>query len=72
MAESGAAPVALASVDRETTPEWTFRSPGDTAVIVRQLIGLGAITICAVVPLWTARAVLGAIVTLLHQHRDQS
>jgi hypothetical protein len=34
-------------------------------MILRQVIGLGALTISAVVPLCTARAVLGLIVALL-------
>ena len=33
-------------------------------MILRQLIGLGALAISAVVPLLAARAILGAIVTL--------
>jgi hypothetical protein len=40
-------------------------------VIARQLIGLAALAVSAIVPLWTARAVLGAIITLLEQHRNQ-
>jgi hypothetical protein len=39
-------------------------------VILGPLIGLAALTISAIVPLWTARAVLGAIIALLQQHRD--
>jgi hypothetical protein len=41
------------------------RPPGDPAVILRQMIGIGALTISAVVPLCTARAILGVIVALL-------
>ena len=33
------------------------------------MIGLGALTISAVVPLCTARAILGVIVALLQQNR---
>ena len=40
-------------------------------MILRQVIGLGALTISAVVPLWTARAVLGVIVALL-QPKNQA
>ena len=36
-----------------------------------QFIGFAALGVSAIIPLWTARAVLGAIVTLLHQHRDR-
>jgi hypothetical protein len=38
-------------------------------MILRQVIGFGALTISAIVPVWTARAVLGAIVAFLG--RDQ-
>lgn len=38
-------------------------------MILRQMIGLGALTISAVVPLCTARVVLGLIVALLQQNR---
>ena len=37
-------------------------------MILRDVIGFGALTISAFVTLWTARAVLGAIVALLPQH----
>ena len=37
-------------------------------MILRQVIGLGALTLSAVVPLWTARAILGAIIALLRHH----
>jgi hypothetical protein len=39
-------------------------------VILRQVIGFGALTLSAVVPVWTARAVLGLIVGLLQQNRN--
>ena len=52
--------VAVAAVVRAAD-----RPPGDPSMILRQVIGLGALTISAVVPLWTARAVLGVIVALL-------
>jgi len=38
-------------------------------MIIRDLIGLAAITVSAIVPLCTARVVLGVIVSRLH-HRD--
>jgi len=41
------------------------RAPGDESMILRQVIGVGALTISAVVPLFTARAVLGLIVSML-------
>jgi hypothetical protein len=37
-------------------------------VILREVIGLGALTLSAVVPLWTARAILGVIIALLPHH----
>jgi hypothetical protein len=37
---------------------------------MRQVIGLGALTVSAVIPLWTARAVLGAIVAFLQHSRE--
>jgi hypothetical protein len=40
-------------------------------VILRDVIGLGALTISAVVPLWTARAVLGVIVALLEPRNQR-
>jgi hypothetical protein len=39
-------------------------------VIIRDLIGLAAITVSAIVPLCTARVVLGVIVARM-QHRRQ-
>jgi hypothetical protein len=40
-------------------------------MILRELIGLAAITVSAIVPLCTARVVLGVIVSRLnHPHRD--
>jgi hypothetical protein len=36
-------------------------------VILREVIGFGALTLSAIVPLWTARAILGVIIALLPQ-----
>jgi hypothetical protein len=36
-------------------------------VILREVIGFGALTLSAIVPLCTARAILGAIIALLPQ-----
>ncbi len=55
-------------MDLEITPANTFRPPAGTAVILRQLIGLGVLSIGgAIVPLLAARAILGAILTFLVQ-----
>jgi hypothetical protein len=51
-------------VDLEIAPARTFRPPAGTPVILRQLIGLGALSISAIVPLLVARAILGVIITL--------
>ena len=40
-------------------------------MILRQVIGFGALTLSAVVPVWTARAILGVIVGLLEQNRNR-
>jgi hypothetical protein len=39
-------------------------------MILHDLVGLAAITVSALVPLGTARLVLGVIVARLQQHRD--
>jgi hypothetical protein len=39
-------------------------------MIIRDLVGLAAITVSAIVPLCTARVVLGVIVARLQHHRD--
>lgn len=36
-------------------------------MILREVIGFGALTLSAIVPLWTARAILGVIISLLPQ-----
>jgi hypothetical protein len=64
VAASGATSVTLASLDLEIASAGTFRPPAGTAVILRQLMGLGALAISAIVPLLAARAILGAIITL--------
>ena len=64
LAPFGATSVALAAVDLEIESARTLRSPAGTAVIMRQLIGLGVLSISAILPLVAARAILGAIVTL--------
>ena len=56
---------AHAGLARDTRRRHT---PRDAPVILREVIGLGALTLSAVVPLWTARAILGAIVALLPRH----
>src|SRR6185369_3554332 len=68
LAESGAAAVALASVDREAAPPRTVFSWRGTSMILRDLVGLAAITVSAIVPLCTARVVLGVIVARLQHH----
>jgi hypothetical protein len=40
-------------------------------MILRDLVGLAAITVSALVPLCTARVVLGVIVARLQQPRDE-
>jgi hypothetical protein len=35
--------------------------------MVPLIVGVTALALCCVVPIWTARAVLGAVVTLLHK-----
>jgi hypothetical protein len=70
VAASGAALVTLASLDLETACAWRFRTPADTPVIVGQLISFAALSISAIVPLWTARAVLGVIVRLFLERRS--
>lgn len=42
-------------------------------MIFREMIGFGALTVSAFVPLWTARVVLGGIVAFLqHQRKDRN
>ena len=36
-----------------------------------QLVGLLTLTVATLVPLWTARAILGAILSLLSKNRSQ-
>jgi hypothetical protein len=59
----------VAALDHEPAHAWRFRPPADTPVIVRQVIGLVALSVSAIVPLWTARAVLGLIVRLFLERR---
>jgi hypothetical protein len=56
-------------MDGQAAITWVFFPRRGTAVILRDLIGLAAITVSAIVPLCTARVVLGVIVSRLH-HRD--
>jgi hypothetical protein len=35
--------------------------------MVPLIVGVTALALCCVLPIWTARAVLGAVVTLLHR-----
>ena len=35
--------------------------------MVPLIVGVIALALCCVLPIWTARAVLGAVVTLLHR-----
>jgi len=35
--------------------------------MVPLIVGVTALVLCCVLPIWTARAVLGAVVTLLHR-----
>jgi hypothetical protein len=51
-------------VDREIAPAGAFRLPAGSAVILRQVIGLAALSISTIVPLVAARAILGAIIRL--------
>jgi hypothetical protein len=64
VAASGRTAVTLASVDLEIAPAGPFGRPAGAAVILRQLIGLGALTVSTLVPLVAARAILGAIIRL--------
>ena len=72
VAASGATPITLASVDLEIVPAGTFRLPAVTAMILRQLIGLGALSIGVMVPLLVARVILGAIITLFLENATKA
>jgi hypothetical protein len=52
-------------MDREGSGAGVLRSAADTAVIVREMLGVAALVASALVPLWTARAVLRTIVAFL-------
>jgi hypothetical protein len=52
-------------VDRESPGAGIFASAADTTVIVREVLGIAALVASALVPLWTARAVLRTILAFL-------
>ena len=37
-----------------------------------QIVGIASLAVAFVIPLWTARAILGGIVALLLKHRDRA
>jgi len=52
-------------VDLEIPPAGPFSAPAGAIMILRQLLGLGALSLSTVVPLIAARAVLGVIFRFL-------
>jgi hypothetical protein len=52
-------------MDRESPGAGIFDSAADTTVIVREMLGIAALVASALVPLWTARAVLRTILAFL-------
>ena len=52
-------------MDRESPGTGIFDSAADTTVIVREVLGIAALVASALVPLWTARAVLRTILAFL-------
>ena len=52
-------------MDRKGSGAGVLGSAADTAVIVREMLGVAALVASALVPLWTARAVLRTIVAFL-------
>ena len=51
-------------MDREGSGAGVLPSAADTAVIVREMLGVAALVASALVPLWTARAVLRTLAFL--------
>jgi hypothetical protein len=52
-------------MDRESSGPGVLRPAAATTVIVREMLGVAALVASALVPLWTARAVLRTIVAFL-------
>jgi hypothetical protein len=52
-------------MDRESPGAGVLRPAADTAVIAREMLGVAALVASALVPLWTAHAVLRTIVAFL-------
>jgi hypothetical protein len=52
-------------MDREGSGAGVLGAAADAAVIVREMLGVAALVASALVPLWTARAVLRTILAFL-------